>query len=172
MQHCSTVWPLVLKGKGLSTSFHMLTGKENIFTSLYTQLQYDPYTVTESLKKKKKGVGGGGWKVGWGGGGGGGRGGGGIGGGGERSTTLHKRPHGCKSESRRPFLTSFFFLLLSHFPALHISLTRTDCQYLMWTHYNLLASRSQMLICLTSKFRRWNLNVWLQMFIESMKLNR
>lgn len=158
MQHCSTVWPLVLKGKGLSTSFHMLTGKENIFTSLYTQLQYDPYTVTESKKKKKKMGGSRGGEGGLEGGGGGG---------GELCTTLlqlhfHWWPHGCKSESRRPFLT--FFPLLSYFPALHISLTRTDCHYLTWTRYNLLARRSQMVICLTSKFRRWNLNVWLQMF--------
>lgn len=72
MQHCSTVWPLVLKGKGLSTSFHMLTGKENIFTSLYTQLQYDPYTVTESKKKKKKMGGSRGGEGGLEGGGGGG----------------------------------------------------------------------------------------------------
>lgn len=54
MQHCSTVLLLVVKGKGLSTSFHTLTGKETIFTRVYTQSQYDPYTVTESKKKKKK----------------------------------------------------------------------------------------------------------------------
>lgn len=91
-------------------------------------------------------------------------------GGGELCTTLlqlhfHRWPHGCKSGSRRPFLTfCVVFFSPFYFPALHTSLTRSDCQYLIWTHYILLASQSQMLIFLTSEFRRWNLNVWLQMF--------
>lgn len=84
-------------------------------------------------------------------------------GGGALCTTLlqlhfHWWPCGCKSESRRPFLTSCFFFSSSFYsPAVHTSPTSNECQYLIWTHFNLLASRSQIFICLTSEFRRLNL---------------
>lgn len=48
MQHCSSVQ--LLLGNVLSTSFHMLAGKENEFTCIYTRSQCDLYTVTKSQK--------------------------------------------------------------------------------------------------------------------------
>lgn len=48
MQHCSSVQ--LLLGNVLSTSFHMLAGKENKFTCIYTRSQCDLYTVTKSQK--------------------------------------------------------------------------------------------------------------------------